>query len=82
MLAYAHRQFHDATLGAPMEHAAHILFVDDEPGSREGLTLLLQHEGYHVDAASDGEMALRLFSKKTYDVVIVGVLKNLCQHWR
>ena len=53
-----------------MEHAAHILFVDDEPGSRESLTLLLEHEGYLVDSASNGEEALRLLSKKSYDVVI------------
>jgi len=53
-----------------MEHAARILFVDDEPGSREGLTLLLEQEGYIVDAASDGENALRLITKKPYDVII------------
>jgi len=53
-----------------MEHAARILFVDDEPGSRESLSLLLEHEGYQVDTASDGENALRLLSKKTYDAVI------------
>ena len=53
-----------------MEHAARILFVDDEPGSRESLSLLLEHEGYQVDTASDGEKALRLLAKRTYDAVI------------
>lgn len=53
-----------------MDHAARILFVDDEPGSREGLTLLLEHEGYLVETASDGENALRLLSRETYDVII------------
>jgi DNA-binding NtrC family response regulator len=53
-----------------MEHAARILLVDDEPGSRESLSHLLEHEGYRVDTASDGEKAIRLFSKNKYDVII------------
>jgi DNA-binding NtrC family response regulator len=52
------------------EYAAHILFIDDEPGSREGLSLLLQREGYQVDAVEDGEEALQLLSVKEYDVII------------
>jgi len=52
------------------ERATHILFVDDEPGSREGLTLLLTKEGYSVDAVEAGEAALKLLSQKKYDVVI------------
>ena len=55
---------------APQEQAAHILFVDDEPGSREGLSLLLQREGYLVDAVEDGEEALQLLSVKEYEVII------------
>ena len=53
-----------------MEHAARVLFVDDEPGSRESLTLLLENEGYQVDSAADGESAIRLLSSSIYDVVI------------
>ena len=36
----------------------HILVVDDEPGSREGLRRLLQAWGYEADTASSGEEAL------------------------
>ncbi|MEJ2471543.1 MAG: sigma-54 dependent transcriptional regulator [Desulfuromonadales bacterium] len=53
-----------------METAGKILFIDDEPGSREGLTLLLKREGHQVEAVADGEHALRLLSKRNYDVVI------------
>ena len=73
-----------------MEHAARILLVDDEPGSRESLSLLLGHEGYLVDTASDGEKAIRLFSKNKYDVIItdlflpgasgIDILKHVKEH--
>jgi DNA-binding NtrC family response regulator len=73
-----------------MEHAARILLVDDEPGSRESLSLLLGHEGYLVDTASDGEKAIRLFSKNKYDVIItdlflpgasgIDILKHVKDH--
>ncbi len=53
-----------------MNNAARILFIDDEPGSRESLTLLFKREGYHVDAVSAGEEALSLLTKKSYDVII------------
>jgi DNA-binding NtrC family response regulator len=73
-----------------MEHAARILLVDDEPGSRESLSLLLGHEGYLLDTASDGEKAIRLFSKNKYDVIItdlflpgasgIDILKHVKEH--
>ena len=73
-----------------MEHVARILLVDDEPGSRESLSLLLGHEGYLVDTASDGEKAIRLFSKNKYDVIItdlflpgasgIDILKHVKDH--
>lgn len=53
-----------------MDDTAQILFIDDEPGSREGLTLLLQREGYKVDAVAAGEDALKLLREKDYDVII------------
>ncbi|NIN62456.1 MAG: response regulator, partial [Gammaproteobacteria bacterium] len=53
-----------------MEDTVHILFIDDETGSREGLTLLLEKEGFQVDAVAAGEEALQLLSRKSYDVVI------------
>lgn len=53
-----------------MNNAASILFIDDEPGSRESLTLLFAREGYQVEAVAAGEEALSLLSKKSYDVIV------------
>jgi DNA-binding NtrC family response regulator len=70
--------------------AARILFVDDEPGSREGLSLLLEREGYRTDAVAAGEKALDLLARKTYDVIItdlflpgvsgIDILKHVKEH--
>ncbi|PLX89550.1 MAG: DNA-binding response regulator [Desulfuromonas sp.] len=53
-----------------MNQPAHILLVDDEPGSRNGLSLLLQREGYRVAALDSGEAALELLNKEQVDVMI------------
>ncbi|MBW2452855.1 MAG: sigma-54-dependent Fis family transcriptional regulator [Deltaproteobacteria bacterium] len=53
-----------------MEQVARLLLIDDDNGSREGLSLLLKREGYLVDDAAAGEEALRLMGKNTYDVII------------
>ncbi len=53
-----------------MNNAASILFIDDESGSRESLTLLFAREGYQVEAVAAGEDALSLLSKKSYDVIV------------
>lgn len=73
-----------------MNNAASILFIDDEPGSREGLTLLLEREGYQVEAVAAGEEALSLLSIKSYDVIItdlflpgvsgIDILKHVKEH--
>ncbi len=73
-----------------MNDAVRILFIDDEPGSRESLTLLLQREGYRVDAVAAGEEALDLLARKSYDVIItdlflpgvsgMDILKHVKEH--
>jgi two-component system response regulator PilR (NtrC family) len=52
---------------------ATILVVDDEQGMREFLTVLLEHQGYRVIAASDGEQALQLIAHQPPDLVISDV---------
>ncbi len=47
-----------------------ILVVDDEVDLLFILKYLLEKEGYHVDTSSNGEDALKLISKKSYDVVL------------
>ncbi|MDH3999278.1 MAG: sigma-54 dependent transcriptional regulator [Desulfuromonadales bacterium] len=53
-----------------MDKPARILLIDDEPGSRESLGLLLKREGYQVETAAAGEEALDLLASSTFDVVI------------
>lgn len=73
-----------------MNDAARILLIDDEPGNRESLTLLLEREGYRVDAVAAGEEALGLLARKSYDVIItdlflpgvsgIDILKHVKEH--
>ena len=47
-----------------------LLVVDDEQGTREGLSEILREDGYEVDAAGDGAEALEMLRTKGHDVVI------------
>ena len=47
-----------------------ILVVDDEESIREFLEIMLKKEGYEITTAEDGERALELVKKKSFDMVI------------
>jgi two-component system response regulator PilR (NtrC family) len=47
-----------------------ILVVDDEDSIREFLEIMLRKEGYEITCAEDGERALDLVKKKTFDMII------------
>ena len=47
-----------------------ILVVDDEESIRTFLDIMLKKEGYEVTLAEDGEHAIDILSKKTFDLVI------------
>jgi CheY-like chemotaxis protein len=47
-----------------------ILVVDDEPGVREVLSVLLQGDGYTVEVASNGRAACLRFAPGDFDLVI------------
>lgn len=51
-----------------------ILVVEDEPKLNKGLVLGLQHRGYTVDAAFDGEEGEQLARAGAYDVAIFDVM--------
>ncbi|MBS3986191.1 MAG: response regulator transcription factor [Selenomonadales bacterium] len=51
-----------------------LLLVDDEASFLKGLTLSLEHEGYEVHAAYDGNEALAAFSRLAPDLVILDVM--------
>jgi len=50
-----------------------LLIVDDEQGIREMLEIYLRREGYEVMTAADGEKALLLCQKMSFDVVIADI---------
>ncbi|HEX72682.1 MAG TPA: response regulator, partial [Candidatus Hydrogenedentes bacterium] len=53
---------------ASMQH--HVLVVDDEPGVREVLEIILQNAGYAVSTAGGVEEACALLETQPVDVVI------------
>jgi two-component system nitrogen regulation response regulator NtrX len=50
-----------------------ILIVDDERAIRSTLSEILQHEGYKVDLAENGEEGLAKFGASQYDVVLCDI---------
>jgi len=55
--------------------AKRILIVDDEPAMVKGLSFNLEkQEGYEINAAYDGEEALKLFQESTYDLILLDVM--------
>jgi len=54
--------------------AYNILVVDDEKLIVKGIKFSLEQEGMEVDAAYDGEEALRLAHEKAYDLIVLDVM--------
>jgi len=52
------------------EKAFRVLVVDDEESLREVLTIMLHREGYLVEAAQDGEQAIKRIRESHFDLVI------------
>jgi CheY-like chemotaxis protein len=47
-----------------------ILIVDDEAGIRHALAYLLRRDGYQVDTAGNGRLALLKLQKKAFDLIL------------
>src|SRR4030042_5532935 len=52
----------------------HILVVDDEPDLVELVSYNLKKEGFVVDSASDGEIALSKIRKGNYDLLVLDLM--------
>ncbi|MCS6819751.1 MAG: sigma-54 dependent transcriptional regulator [Chitinophagales bacterium] len=50
-----------------------ILIADDEKAIRKTLREILEFEGYRVDEAEDGAMALQMISQSDYDLVLCDI---------
>ena len=57
-----------------MPESATILLVDDEDSIQKLLTYPLEHEGFQVVQARDGEEALRRFEENAVDLVILDIM--------
>ncbi len=51
-----------------------LLVVDDNPGSREGLAVLLEAQGHTVMIGGDGRQALELAERQPFDLVLLDVM--------
>lgn len=52
----------------------HILIVDDEPLMVKGLKYSLEQDGYKIDAAYDGNEALKKALDNSYDLIILDLM--------
>ena len=65
-----------------------ILIIEDDKNIQRLLSLELKHKGYIVSSAYDGEEGLELFTKNSYDVVLLDLMlpkksgKEVCQELR
>ena len=52
---------------------AAILLIDDEKSIRNVLKDILQHEGYRIEEAADGEQGLQKLAAQTFDLVLCDI---------
>lgn len=52
----------------------HILIVEDEPDMQQGIKDNLEFEGYMVDTADDGDMALKKILGGHFDLILLDVM--------
>jgi two-component system response regulator RegX3 len=56
------------------EKRVSVLLVEDEESFVDALTIGLDREGFDVDVARDGQQAVALFAKDTYDIVLLDLM--------
>ena len=65
-----------------------ILIIEDDKNIQRLLGLELRHKNYSVDSAYDGEQGIEIFSKNSYDVILLDLMlpkksgKEVCQELR
>lgn len=56
-----------------MNFGGHILIIDDEAGLRRMMARVLQHAGYEVTTAANGQEGLALASEYTFDLIYLDI---------
>ena len=51
-----------------------VLVVEDEESFIDALTIGLEREGFNVTVARDGQQAIRLFEKESFDVILLDLM--------
>jgi two-component system response regulator RegX3 len=59
---------------ADTEHRIRLLVVEDEESFIDALTVGLNREGFKVTIARDGQEALTLFSRETFDLILLDLM--------
>jgi len=54
-------------------NASAVLVADDEAGMRDTLVAILEHHGYRVSSAADGDAAFGAIQERAFDVVIMDI---------
>ena len=52
----------------------HVLVVDDDPDLRRGMRRFLEHDGWEVDEAANGRLALERLSKQRPDAIMLDLM--------
>jgi len=60
---------------------ARVLIVDDEEKIRDIIEEYISIEGYAIDKAADGRIALKLFGENEYAVVVLDVMMPFVDGW-
>ena len=60
--------------GATLLSEEKILVVDDEPSIREIVSLYLKRSGYEVTTAADGQAAVDVLARQTFDLVVLDLM--------
>jgi DNA-binding response OmpR family regulator len=74
-----------------MDTVKHILLVEDEPLVAQMMAEMLRAEGYRVDVAANGRLALEKLEGQTYDLIVsdlrmpeldgLGLYRELERRW-
>lgn len=51
-----------------------ILLVEDDPSIQEAIHFVLEGEGYEVECADNGEVAMSILSQKKPDLIILDIM--------